>query len=91
MDNRLDLNHLSTILILTLSFVSKISRLLSVTITLVSSAKRIGIADSSMAKGRLLIYIVRTTKVLVLSPVARHEESWTIWTQRFQELHYHLN
>jgi hypothetical protein len=54
MDNRLDLNQLSTILILTLSFVSKMSRLLSVTIKLESSAKRISIADSSVAKGKIV-------------------------------------
>jgi hypothetical protein len=54
--DKFDLNQLSTVLIFTLSLVSKLSGLLTVTIKLVSSAKRIGIADSSMAKGRSLIY-----------------------------------
>jgi hypothetical protein len=54
--NRLDLNHLSTAVRLALSFVSKISGLLSMTRRLVSSAKRIDKAVSVVAWGRSLIY-----------------------------------
>jgi hypothetical protein len=49
-DNRLDLNHLSTIVRLALNFVSKISGLLSMTRRLVSSAKRIDKAVSYYIK-----------------------------------------
>jgi hypothetical protein len=48
-DNRLDLNHLSTIARLALSFVPRVSELLSVTRRLVSTAKRIYSADSGVA------------------------------------------
>jgi hypothetical protein len=54
-DNRFDLNHLSTILRFTLSFVSRVSGLVSVTSRLVSSAKTIGKAESAVAWGRSLI------------------------------------
>jgi hypothetical protein len=55
-DNTFDLNHLSTIMRLALSLFSKISGLLSMTIRLVSSAKRIDKAESAVAWGRSLMY-----------------------------------
>jgi hypothetical protein len=52
-DNKFDLNHLSTIMRLALSLVSKISGHLSMTIRLVS-AKRIDKAESAVAWGTSL-------------------------------------
>jgi hypothetical protein len=55
-DNRFDLNHLSTIRKLELSLDSKMPGFLSTTRRLVSSAKSIDIAVSAVAWGRSLIY-----------------------------------
>jgi hypothetical protein len=49
-DNRFDLNNLSTILRFTQSFVSKVSGLLSLTSRLVSSAKRQSRISSGMGE-----------------------------------------
>jgi hypothetical protein len=53
-DNKIDLNHLFTIMRLALSLVSNISGLLSMTIKLVSSAKRIDKAESAVAWGEII-------------------------------------
>jgi hypothetical protein len=60
-----------------------------VTIKLLSWVKRIEIANSPMTKGRSLIYSQNNNSPSS-EPVARQEESWAIWTQRFKELHYLL-
>jgi hypothetical protein len=54
--SKLDLNHLFTFIRLELSLVSKVSKRLSITRRLVSSAKRTDIASSAVARGRSLMY-----------------------------------